>query len=61
MADLFTVVFTCDVTDPSRPGPEKVTQTFTVLRPTWSIDTAERDKLREETRKRITELQQKKV
>lgn len=61
MPDLFTVVFKCEVSDPNRPEPDRVTQTFTLLRPTWSIDPAERDKLRQETRTRILELQQKKV
>ena len=49
-ADLFTVTFTCEVTNPDQNNgqPQKTVQTFTVLRPTWSIDPAERDKLRED-------------
>lgn len=61
MADLFTVIFTCEVSDPNRPEPDRITQTFTLLRPTWSVDVAERDKLRQDTRTRILELQQKKA
>jgi general secretion pathway protein I len=60
-ADLFTVTFTCEIDDPGRPEPEKTVQTFVLLRPTWSVDTAERDKLRQEARTRILELQQKKA
>jgi general secretion pathway protein I len=61
-ADLFSVAFTCEVTDPTQQpqhGPEKIVQTFTVLRPTWSIDPAERDKLRQDAKARILELQGK--
>jgi general secretion pathway protein I len=57
--DLFTVTFVCEVTDPARSDPEKVTQTFTVLRPTWS-DPAERAQLLQDAKNRIAELQQKK-
>ena len=57
MADLFGVTFTCTITEPGRPESEKFTQKFTLLRPTWSIDPAERSKLKEETRTRILELQ----
>jgi general secretion pathway protein I len=57
--DLFTVTFVCEVTDPQRPEPEKVTQVFTVLRPTWS-DPAERGKLLQDINARIAELQGKK-
>lgn len=59
MADLFRVNFTCEISDPSRPEPEKVVQRFVVLRPTWSIDPTERSKLKEDTRTRIFELQKK--
>lgn len=61
MPDLFNVAFTCEIADPGRPTPDKTTQTFTLLRPTWSIDTAERDKLRQEAQTRIMELQNKKA
>jgi general secretion pathway protein I len=57
--DLFTVTFVCEVSDPERPAPEKVTQTFTVLRPTWS-DPAERAQLLQDAKARIAELQGKK-
>lgn len=59
MADLFTVTFTCEITDPTQPEPDKTVQTFTLLRPTWSIDPAERGKLRQEAKTRILELQKK--
>ncbi len=59
MADLFAVRFTCEVSDPSRPTPDKITQTFTLLRPTWSIDLAEQSKLRQEARTRIAEIREK--
>lgn len=61
MPDVFTVIFKCEVSDPNRPEPDRVAQTFTLLRPTWSVDPAERDKLRQEVRTRIAELQQKKI
>jgi len=58
--DVFTVVFTCEIADPTRTEPEKISQSFSVLRPTWSIDAAERGKLKEEIKTRILELQGKK-
>ena len=58
-ADLFTVVFTCEISDPAQPQPEKVVQTFMLLRPTWSIDAAARSKLREDAKARIFEIQGK--
>ena len=56
-ADLFSVAFTCEITDSAKPTPEKSTQTFLLLRPTWSVDTGERDKLREDAKSRIAEIQ----
>ena len=56
-ADLFTVTFTCEIDDPTRPEPDKTVETFTLLRPTWSIDANERGKLREDARTRIYTLQ----
>lgn len=58
-ADLYTVTFTCEISDPSQRDPEKTVQTFTVLRPTWTVDQAERDKLRENAKSRILEMQGK--
>lgn len=58
--NVFNVVFTCEVSDPNRTEPTKQTQQFTVLRPTWVIDTAERDKLKTDIKTRIYELQGKK-
>jgi len=59
-ADLFSVAFTCELSDSAKPAPEIKTETFLLLRPTWSIDTAERDKLRESAKTRIAEIQGKK-
>jgi general secretion pathway protein I len=59
LADLFKVTFTCEIADPTRPEPEKIQQTFVLLRPTWSIDPVERSKLKEETKTRILEIQGK--
>ena len=57
MPDLFAVTFLCEVTDMSKGGEaQKTTQTFTVLRPTWS-DAAEKTQLRQTVRDRIAELQ----
>lgn len=60
-AELFQVTFNCEISDPARAEPDKTTQTFMLLRPTWVVDTAERDKLREEAKTRILELQTKKA
>lgn len=59
MADVFKVTFTCEINDPARPQPDKLVQTFTVLRPTWVIDAVERGKLKEDAKTRILEIQQK--
>jgi general secretion pathway protein I len=57
MPDLFTVTFVCEVTDSNKGSePEKTTQTFTVLRPTWS-DATEKTQLRQALRDRIAEIQ----
>lgn len=60
LADLFNVAFTCELANPGTGDPLKQVQAFTVLRPTWSIDPAERTKLKEETKTRIMEIQGKK-
>jgi general secretion pathway protein I len=60
-ADLFNVTFTCELDDPGQQTPTKTEQTFMLLRPTWSIDQAERDKLREAARTRIMEIQQQRA
>jgi general secretion pathway protein I len=54
--DLFAVTWTCEITDPARREPYRVTQTFLLLRPTWS-DPVERSTLLDQVRKRILELQ----
>lgn len=58
--DVYTVNFTCEIADSARPEPEKVIQTFTLLRPTWSIDAAEQGKLKEDMKTRIYEIQGRK-
>jgi type II secretory pathway component PulJ len=60
VADVFKVAFTCEIADPTGMTPDKTVQTFTVLRPTWVIDAAERSKLKEEAKTRILEIQGKK-
>jgi general secretion pathway protein I len=54
-ADLFLVHFLCEINDPAASDPQKIAQDFRVLRPTWS-DPADRDKLRQDARERIQEL-----
>ena len=56
-ADLFTVTFTCEITAPELAKPEVVTDVFRVLRPTWS-EPADRDRLRNDAKTRITQIQQ---
>ncbi len=51
---------TCTVDMAGAAEKEKTTETFTLLRPTWSIDQAERSKLREDAKTRIMEMQAKK-
>jgi len=60
MPNVFNVAFTCEIADPARAEPEKLVQTFTLLRPTWVIDVAEQDKLKADVKARIYELQGKK-
>jgi general secretion pathway protein I len=59
IADLFTVIFTCEIADPARTEPERMVQTFRLLRPTWSNDPAERSQLKEDAKARIFEMQGK--
>jgi general secretion pathway protein I len=55
-ADLFAVTWTCEITDPARPQPYRVTQTLMLLRPTWS-DPVERSQLLEQAKETILKLQ----
>ena len=55
-ADLFSVTWTCTITDSTRPQPYKVTQTFLLLRPTWS-DPVDRSQLLQQAKDRILKLQ----
>jgi prepilin-type N-terminal cleavage/methylation domain-containing protein len=59
VADVYKVTFLCEISDPARAEPDKQTQTFMLLRPTWVIDPGERSKLKEEAKTRILELQGK--
>jgi hypothetical protein len=59
LADVFKVTLAAEITDPSRPEPDKLSQVFTLLRPTWSIDATERSKLKEDTKTRIFQIQGK--
>jgi general secretion pathway protein I len=54
--DLFSVAWTCEITDPDRREPYRVAQNFRLLRPTWS-DPVERTKLLEQVKERILQLQ----
>jgi general secretion pathway protein I len=58
--DLFTVVFTCDVAEPAPKAPSKITQTFMLLRPTWS-DPTDHTNLRQTAANRIADAQRKKT
>jgi len=55
-ADLFAVTWTCTITDAAKPEPYKRTQTFMLLRPTWS-DAVERSQLLADAKDRIAKLQ----
>ncbi len=57
VADLFEVTFTCELTDSGETQPRVVTQTFRLLRPTWS-EGEDRETLRTEARDRIIEYQE---
>lgn len=58
MPDLFSVTFDCEITESGQGEPQKVTQTFMALRPTWS-DPVERSKLVQDVKDRIAEIQGK--
>lgn len=60
MPDLFAVTFTCEINDSSQPDLPKITQTFTLLRPTWS-DPTENGPLQLAVQERIAEIQGKKT
>ena len=57
-ADLFQVTFVCEFGDAAGGALPTVTETFTVLRPTWS-DPVESSKLRQDATDRINVLQGK--
>ncbi len=56
-ADLFTVTFVCELSDPAGTGgAQTVTENFTVMRPTWA-DPTENTKLKQDAQDRIAKLQ----
>jgi general secretion pathway protein I len=52
VADLFRVAFRCEIRDSGSGAPWEREEVFLLLRPTWS-DPAERDRLRQESLKRL--------
>jgi len=60
IADLFTVTFTCDITGTDKASTGTTTETFMLMRPTWS-DGDEATKLRDQVKQRITDFNQKRV
>ena len=54
-ADLFLVVFNCEISGGDTKGTETATQEFRVIRPTWSV-AAERETLRADAKRRIEEI-----
>lgn len=52
VADLFQIGFRCEIRDPVSSQPWVRTESFRLLRPTWS-DPATRDKLRQASRERL--------
>lgn len=56
--DVYQVAFTCEIEETGKPEPDKLTQVFRVLRPTWSAaDPGEQGKIKEAMKTRIAELQ----
>ena len=53
--DVFQVTFECVINAPDMKKPERVTEVFRLLRPTWSKPD-EREKLRSKTRDRIMKI-----
>jgi general secretion pathway protein I len=56
--DLFTVTFKCKISDPRASAPREVTETFMLMRPTWS-DPTDRSTLRQNAASRIALVQGK--
>jgi prepilin-type N-terminal cleavage/methylation domain-containing protein len=54
-ADLFTVIFDCEIAATGSLKAQKVQQVFRVLRPTWSV-AADRSTLRAEAKDRILKI-----
>jgi general secretion pathway protein I len=60
VADVYRVTFSCEIASADMGQPQRQTETFMLLRPTWVIDPGERGKLKEDAKTRIMELQGKK-
>lgn len=58
IADLFTVMFRCEISGNAAEQSISTEQVFRLLRPTWS-EPGERDKLRAESQQRILDMQVK--
>lgn len=59
IADVYQVTFSCELTSTDASGPERRSQSFLLLRPTWVTDAGVRGRLKEETKTRILELKTK--
>lgn len=56
IADVYRVTFSCELTSTDGTAPERRSQSFLLLRPTWVTDPGVRGRLKEETKTRILEL-----
>ena len=56
---MYQVTFSCELTSTDASGPERRSQSFLLLRPTWVTDAGVRGRLKEETKTRILELKTK--
>ncbi len=53
--DVFVVTFECEISAPELRQPERVTETFRVLRPSWSKED-EKNKIQKKNHERITKI-----
>ena len=58
IADVYKVAFQCEI-EADGGEPQRKSETFMLLRPTWVIDPGERGKLKEDAKTRILEIQGK--
>ncbi|HEY1764476.1 MAG TPA: prepilin-type N-terminal cleavage/methylation domain-containing protein [Opitutaceae bacterium] len=54
--DLFSVTFTCSISEPGNAAPRKIVEHLMLLRPTWS-DPTDRSTLRQNAASRIAQVQ----